>query len=207
MAVIVKVKVIVKKLNNMANFDGYINLFSLSGVQFLTVNGQPSIVIPAAKNNLQVTKNERTGTLSCLLGIKAEEVGEAYRQKERENHQGEQGWDESKLTSHKLIRTWKKDFREKLFARLKEQLMKENEWDKLMERMERVLRKDGSEGIPSVDNERGWEKLLWQELDNRSSIGRLSQKVDRNVNVNAAPSATASEAEYDVPVTEDDMPF
>lgn len=191
----------------MANYNGYINLFKLSGVQFLNVNGKPSIVIPAGVNDIKVEKNEQTGAMSAILGIKADAVGDKYREKERMNHQGEAGWDESKLTSHQLVRTWSKTMREKIFPRLKEQMLKDYQWDQLMPMMERVLRKDGSEGIPSVDNERAWEKLCWQELDKRSRVGRLSANITRTVEVDTAPTATADEANYDFPASDDDLPF
>lgn len=190
----------------MANYNGYINLFRFNGVQFLNVNGKPSIVIPTVMNDIKVEKNDQTGALSATIGIKADAVGENYREKEKQNHQNEQGWNESKLTSHQLVRTYSKDYREKLFARLKELLLKENDYTQLIEKMEKVLRKDGSEGIASVDNERGWEKLLWQELDRRSRVGRLSQNVSRNVAVNTAPTAEAGDV-TDIPSEVDDMPF
>lgn len=191
------------------NYNGYINLFQLSGVQFLNVNGKPSIVIPTGMNDIKVQKNEKTGALSATLGIKAESVGDRYREVERQNHQGEQGWDESKLTSHQLIRSWSKEMREKLFARLKEQIQKENDYAQLMEKMDKVLRKDGSEGVASVENERAWEKLLWQELDKRSRVGRLSQNINRSVEVNSASvNVAAQEADFTTPqYTEEELPF
>ena len=191
------------------NYNGYINLFQLSGVQFLNVNGKPSIVIPTAPNDIKVQKNEKTGALSATLGIKAESVGNRYREVERQKHQGEQGWDESKLTSHQLIRSWSKEMREKLFARLKEQIQKECDYAQLMEKMDKVLRKDGSEGVASVENERAWEKLLWQELDKRSRVGRLSQNINRSVEVNSASvNVAAQEADFTAPqYTEEELPF
>lgn len=190
------------------NFNGYINLFQLNGVEHLTVNGKACIVIPTGANNLQVQRNEQTGSLSCLLGIKADEVGDAYREKERENHRFDQQWDESKATSHQLIRTYNKEYREKLFTRLKEILLQENDEMAILERMQKVLRRDGSEGVASMENNRGWEKMLWQELDRRSRIGRLSANIQRNTTVNSAPAAqitgTAVPTNYQ---EEDDLPF
>lgn len=193
----------------MANFNGYINLFNLSGVQYLTVNGIPSVVIPAAKNSIRVEKNERTGNLSATLGIKADAVGDSYRAKERENHVNEPGWDESRLTSHQIIRTFPKDIREKLFEKMKTDMLTRYKWEELMPMMEKVLRRDGSEGIPSIDNARGWEKLLWQELDRRSRIGRLSQNIDRTVTAQTTTAVEAQQADYNlVPSFGDsDLPF
>lgn len=195
--------------NYIPNLNGYINLFNLSGVQYLTVNGIPSIVIPAAKNSIRVEKNERTGSLTANLSIKADAVGDQYRAKERENHANDPNWDESRLTSHQLIRTFPKDVREKIFEKMKNEMLTKYKWEELMPMMERVLRKDGSEGIPSIDNARAWEKLLWQELDRRSRIGRLSQNIDRTVTAQATTTVDAQEADYNaVPAFDDsDLPF
>lgn len=191
----------------MANFNGYINLMQFAGTQYLTVNGTPCIVIPAGRNNIRVEKNEQSGNLSATVGIKADSVGEQYRTKERENHQNDIGWDESKLTSHLLIRTYQKDFREKVFARIKEQILKEKKWEEIIPMMEKVLKRDGSEGIASVENERAWQKLCWQELDRRSRIGRLSQVVSRTVEAQASGAVNAQEANIDAPFDESDLPF
>lgn len=191
----------------MANFNGYINLMQFAGTQYLTVNGTPCIVIPAGRNNIRVEKNEQSGNLSATVGIKADSVGEQYRTKERENHQNDIGWDESKLTSHLLIRTYQKDFREKVFARIKEQILKEKKWEEIIPMMEKVLKRDGSEGIASVENERAWQKLCWQELDRRSRIGRLSQIISRTVEAQASGAVNAQEANIDAPFDESDLPF
>lgn len=191
----------------MANFNGYINLMQFAGTQYLTVNGTPCIVIPAGRNNIRVEKNEQSGNLSATVGIKADSVGEQYRTKERENHQNDIGWDESKLTSHLLIRTYQKDFREKVFARIKEQILKEKKWEEIIPMMEKVLKRDGSEGIASVENERAWQKLCWQELDRRSRIGRLSQVVSRTVEAQASGAVNAQEANIEAPFDESDLPF
>ena len=178
-----------------------------AGTQYLTVNGTPCIVIPAGRNNIRVEKNEQSGNLSATVGIKADSVGEQYRTKERENHQNDIGWDESKLTSHLLIRTYQKDFREKVFARIKEQILKEKKWEEIIPMMEKVLKRDGSEGIASVENERAWQKLCWQELDRRSRIGRLSQVVSRTVEAQASGAVNAQEANIEAPFDESDLPF
>lgn len=191
----------------MANFNGYINLMQFAGTQYLTVNGTPCIVIPAGRNNIRVEKNEQSGNLSATVGIKADSVEEQYRTKERENHQNDIGWDESKLTSHLLIRTYQKDFREKVFARIKEQILKEKKWEEIIPMMEKVLKRDGSEGIASVENERAWQKLCWQELDRRSRIGRLSQVVSRTVEAQASGAVNAQEANIEAPFDESDLPF
>lgn len=189
------------------NFNGYINLFQFAGTQYLTVNGTPCVVIPAGRDNIRVEKNEQSGNLSATVGIKAESVGEQYRNKERENHQHEQGWDESKLTSHLLIRTYQKDFREKCFAHIKEQILKDKKWDEIIPMMEKVLKRDGSEGIASVDNDHAWEKLCWQELDRRSRIGRLSANIARTVEAQASATVEAQNADLDTPFDDSDLPF
>lgn len=194
------------------NFNGYINLLRLNKAEYLTVNGKPSIVIPCAVNDIRVEQRENNGnvSMSALLSIKADEVGENYRAKERQNHQYEQGWDDSKLTSHQLIHTYSKDYREKLFARLKEKTLKEQEEMDILERMQKVLRRDGSEGTASLENQRGWEKLLWQELDRMSRVGRLSANAPRTSTINTAPAAeavTEITAEGTCGNWEDDMPF
>ena len=192
------------------NFNGYINLFQFNKVQFLTVNGVPSIVIPCAVNGIKVEQREQDGgkTLSAIVGIKADAVGDAYREKERLNHQSEPGWDESKLTSHQLIHSYPKEYREKLFARLKEKMLADLDEMTILERMEKVLKRDGSEGHADMNNTVGWNKLLFRELDSRSRIGRLSANVVRTTAVSTAPAAESGDPiEITDGVNWDDMPF
>jgi hypothetical protein len=178
----------------MTNFNGYINLMQLNKVQYLNVNGKPSIVIPCAVNDIRVEQRENNGnvSLSALLSIKADEVGQAYRDKERENHRYDTDWNDSKATSHQLVHTYSKAYREKLFERLKEKILKEQDEMTILERMEKVLKRDGSEGHADLNNRRGWEKILWQELDRISRIGRLSCNTPRISTINTAPTAEAS---------------
>ncbi|MBR1378022.1 MAG: hypothetical protein IJ557_02710 [Bacteroidaceae bacterium] len=193
----------------MENYRGYINLMKLNGVQFLTVNGKPSLVIPVGMNDIRVEKNDQTGAMSATIGVKADAVGDRYREVERQNHQHETGWDESKLTSHQLIRTYSKDYRDKLFARVKEMLRKDNSDQQIIDKMSQVLRRDGSEGMAALDNKRGWDKLCWQELDRRSRIGRLSVNEGRNIEVRTSQAVQAEEYVPDLTTAQDydDLPF
>jgi hypothetical protein len=186
------------------NLNGYIDLCKLKGVQYLTVNGQPSLVIPTAANKIKVSSDSRG--LSAFMRIKCDAVSDSYREKERENHQGEEGWDESRLTSHIIIRAFDKAQREKIFSALKEQIIGTWEQSKILEEMGKLLKRDGSEGTATMGNVRGWDKLLWHELESGCRIGRLSSS---NRSAVAAPAAEVTDAPAPDEEIEDmdDLPF
>ncbi len=185
------------------NLNGYIDLCRMRGVQYLTVNGQPSLVIPTEQNKIKVTNGKRG--LSAFMRIKCDAVSESYREKEYNNNKDREGWDESRLTSHIIIRTFDKEQREKIFSALKEQILGTWEPQKIVDEMGKLLKRDGSEGVPGSGNERGWEKLLWRELENGCRIGRLSSVR----NVAAAPAAEVADAPAVEATSDDndDLPF